>query len=61
MNVEMMKAKLDACFKRLQTLDIQPTKDNMEALLQTLYDMQEVYKELGGELNEPDPEGRNSD
>ena len=41
-----MKEKLSACFDRLQTLDIKPTKKNMEALLQTLYDLQEIYNEL---------------
>ena len=44
-----MKEKIDACYKRIQTLDIMPTRDNMEKLLQTLYDLREVYKELNGE------------
>lgn len=43
-----MLEKLEQCFKRLQSLDIQPTKNNMEKLLQTLYDLQAVYNELRG-------------
>lgn len=41
-----MLEKLEGCFDRLQLLDIKPTKDNMEKLLQTLYDLQEVYNAL---------------
>lgn len=41
-----MKEKLEACFQRLQNLDIQPTLSNMEKLVQTLYDLREIYKEL---------------
>lgn len=41
-----MKEKLEACFNRLQSLDIKPTLTNMELLVQTLYDLREVYKEL---------------
>lgn len=42
----MMKEKLEACFNRLQTLEIQPTLANMEKLVQTLYDLRELYNEL---------------
>lgn len=45
----MMKEKLDACYQRIQTLEIVPTKGNMEKLLQTLYDLEEVFKELSKE------------
>lgn len=41
-----MKEKISACFDRLQSLQIQPTVSNMEKLLQTLYDLRAVYKEL---------------
>ena len=41
-----MKEKLNACYERLQTLDMPMTRGNMETLLQTLYDIQEVYQEL---------------
>ena len=45
--------KLDACFSRLQNLDIKPTLKNMEKLVQTLYDLRDVYNELKrGEDNE---------
>ena len=44
-----MKEKIEACFKRLQTLDIMPTLTNTEKLLQTLYDLREVYNELNKE------------
>lgn len=50
-----MKEKLEACFKRLQTLDIMPTESNMEKLLQTLYDLKEIYRTLD---KEADADGR---
>ena len=42
----MMKEKIEACFERLQGLDIKPTQSNMERLLQTLYDLRDVYAEI---------------
>jgi len=57
-----MKERLAAIFERLQTLDIQPTEENMKKLLLTLNDLREIYEELGkGETDEADPEGRNGD
>ena len=44
-----MKEKIEACFNRLQELDIQPTLPNMEKLVQTLYDLRDVYQMLGGD------------
>ena len=41
-----MKEKVNACFERLQSLDIMPTLQNMEKLVQTLYDLREVYQEM---------------
>jgi hypothetical protein len=41
-----MTEKLEKCFARLQNLDIKPTQANMETLLQTLYDLRDIYKEL---------------
>ena len=41
-----MKEKLEACFLRLQELDIKPTLNNMESLLQTLYDLRGIYNVL---------------
>lgn len=41
-----MKEKIEACFNRLQGLEIKPTVDNMEILLQTLYDLREVYNAI---------------
>ena len=41
-----MKEKLNACYERLQQLDIPPTLSNMEKLVQTLYDIRDVYNEL---------------
>lgn len=59
----IMKEKIAGCYDRLQTLDITPTLDNMEKLVQTLYDLREVYKELSekeekdnGRGTEADPE-----
>lgn len=56
----MMKEKLEACFNRLQTLEIQPTLANMEKLVQTLYDLRELYNELeeNDGRTETDPERR---
>lgn len=53
-----MKEKLEACFDRLQELEIKPTITNMEILLQTLYDLREVYNFIckDGEKNETNPE-----
>lgn len=42
----IMLDKLEGCFDRLQTLEIKPTLDNMEKLLQTLYDIREIYNKL---------------
>ena len=39
-----MLDRIDGCFKRLQTLQIQPTLENMEKLVQTLYDLKDIYK-----------------
>ena len=36
-------AKVGECFERLQSLDIKPTLPNMEILVQTLYDLRDVY------------------
>lgn len=44
-----MKEKIEACFKRIQTLDIQPTLSNTEKILQTLYDLRDVYNKLNEE------------
>lgn len=50
-----MKEKIEACFKRIQTLEIQPTLGNTEKILQTLYDLRDVYNELN---REGDGDGR---
>ena len=52
----MMKEKIEACFDRLQGLEIRPTVSNMETLLQTLYDLREVWQELNEK--ETDTDGR---
>ena len=46
MNIEEMKSKLDGAYNRLQTLDIVPSIFNMEKLVQSLYDLRDVYTEL---------------
>ena len=43
-----MREKLSAIFDRLQTLQIKPTQANMEILLQTLYDLKDIYNHLEG-------------
>ena len=55
----IMKDKIKECFERLQKLDINPTLTNMEILLQTLYDLRDIYNEIGGEKDggcKTDPE-----
>lgn len=39
--------KINNCYLRLQKLDINPTRNNLEILLQTLYDLKEVFDGLG--------------
>lgn len=59
-----MREKLEACFERLQRLDIKPTLENMEILVQTLYDLRQIFNELGGDKDgrpEADPERRDAD
>ena len=41
-----MKEKIEACFMRLQALDIKPTLHNVEIMTQTLYDLRDIYNEL---------------
>ena len=41
-----MIEKLNAAYERLQGLSITPTVSNMERLLQSLYDIRDVYNEL---------------
>lgn len=41
-----MEEKLSACYERLQKLSVPPTRGNMEILLQTLYDIREVYDQI---------------
>lgn len=42
----MMLEKLEACFMRLQTLKLDMTEHNMSVLLQTLYDLRDVYAQI---------------
>lgn len=49
--MEGILEKLNTVYERLQTLDIQPTKRNMEKLLQCLYDMQDIKTQLEVEKN----------
>lgn len=44
--MEEILSKLNAIYDRLQKLDILPTRTNMEKLLQTLYDIREVFNQL---------------
>ena len=46
--MEEMLKKLDICFDRLQNLDVRPTEHNMSVLLQTLYDLRDVYQYIKG-------------
>lgn len=41
-----MLEKIEDCYKRLQTLDITPTLANMEILVQTLYDLRDIYNTI---------------
>ena len=50
-----MKAKLEACYERLQKMTITATLENMEIMVQTLYDLRDMYHEA----KEEDEGGRN--
>ena len=41
-----MIEKIKSCFERLQRLNIVPTLDNMEILVQTLYDLRDIYNSI---------------
>lgn len=47
-------AKIGKAYERLQTLDIMPTRKNMEILLQTLYDLKDVYNKMEEEEQNAD-------
>ena len=49
-----MKAKIEACYKRLQKMTITATLENMEIMVQTLYDLRDMYHEM----KEGDEDGR---
>lgn len=49
-----MKEKLNEIYKRLQRLNIQTTKENMELLLQCMYDLKSVYDEMTAKEAETD-------
>lgn len=51
-----MVEKVESCFNRLQTLEIKATLSNMETLVQTLYDLREIYQELARDENATDSE-----
>lgn len=65
MDVLRDKELLKACYDRLQGLELSPTVSNMETLLQTLYDLREVYRSLEGAetdgRTETDPERQPDD
>lgn len=54
-----MKEKIANCFERLQSLEIQPTVSNMEKLLQTLYDLRDIYKQM--EVDEQNADRQTAD
>lgn len=60
-----MEEKLEQTFNMLQGLQIKPTLTNMEILVQSLYNIREVYNKLkeggtdGGTM--PNSGGRNND
>lgn len=48
------RIKIGTAYERLQTLDIMPTRKNMEILLQTLYDLKDVYNKMEEEEQNAD-------
>lgn len=63
--MDELKEKIQGCFERLQKLELPPTVTNMEKLLQSLYDLREVYAKLermgADDRVETDPGGRDED
>ena len=55
-----MKEKIFFFFFRLQKLQIQSGLENMEILLQTMYDLRDVYQELTGGESGAGTEGRDN-
>lgn len=48
------RVKIGTAYERLQTLDIMPTRKNMEIMLQTLYDLKDVYNKMEEEEQNAD-------
>lgn len=48
------RVKIGTAYERLQTLNIMPTRKNMEILLQTLYDLKDVYNKMEEEEQNAD-------
>jgi len=63
--MDELKTKIKGCFERLQKLDLPPTVTNLEGMLQSLYDLREVYAKLermeADDRVEADPGGRDED
>ena len=41
-----MKERIKECFERLQRLEISANLTNMEILVQTLYDLRDIYQSM---------------
>ena len=52
--MDEIRVKIGTDYERLQTLDIMPTRKNMEILLQTLYDLKDVYNKMEEEEQNAD-------
>ena len=55
------KQKLNDAYERLQGLEIRATRGNLEALLLSLYDLQNAYNELTEVENNGTSENRPAD
>ena len=55
------KQKLNDAYERLQGLEIRATRGNLEALLLSLYDLQNAYNELTEVENNGTAENRPAD
>ena len=57
-----MKEKIEKCYDQLQTVTIMATKKNLETMLNALYELEDIYKQMTkGEADHAGEKGQASD